>query len=154
MVRASYRNPECRGFDSVRIYWAQKCCVFSQKLLCFKYLYYTAQATFCKIACSDWLRRVTCRSVSFRIAPVRITGFVSHFVYKGTTKGNFKKPQKFNEFNKLSTCMSRAMNYNLKESFTVMKAITTRTTIWKITIMSRYTYVRYVKKKQRKKQAI
>ena len=34
---------------------------------------------------------------------------------------------------------------NLKESFTIMKAITTRTTTLKMTIlMSRYTYVRYV----------
>ena len=60
-----------------------------------------AQTTSGKIACSDWLRRVTCRSVIFRNGPVRITGFVSHFVYKGTTKGNFEKPQKFNEFSKL-----------------------------------------------------
>ena len=36
-----------------------------------------AQATSGKIACSDWLRRVTCRSVICRIGPVRITGFVS-----------------------------------------------------------------------------
>ena len=45
------------------------------------------------------------------------------------TKGNFEKPQKCNEFSKLNTksCMSRTMN-NLKESFTVMKAIITRKT--------------------------
>ena len=42
--------------------------------------YYIAKATSGEIACSHWLRRVTCRSVSFRIEPVRITGFVSHFV--------------------------------------------------------------------------
>ena len=48
------------------------------------------QATSGKVACSDWLRRVTCGSVIFRIAPVRITGFVSHFVYKKRTKGNFQ----------------------------------------------------------------
>ena len=110
--------------------------IFSQKLLCFKCFYYMAQATSGKIACSDWLRRVTCQSVIFRTGPVRITGFVSHFVYKGTTKRNFKKPRKFNEFSKLSTksCMSRTMN-NLKESFTVMKAITTRKTILKMTIL-------------------
>ena len=89
-----------------------------------------------EIACSDWLRRITCRSVSFRIGQVRITGFVSHFVYEGTTKGNFEKPQKFNEFSKLSTksCMSRTMN-NLKDSFTIMKAITTRKTTLKMTIL-------------------
>ena len=44
--------------------------------------YYMAQATFGEITCSNWLRRVTCRPVIFRIGPVRITGFVSHFVYK------------------------------------------------------------------------
>ena len=92
-----------------------------------------AQATCRKIACSDWLRRVTCRSVIIRIGPVRITGFVSHFVYKGTAKGNFEKPQKFNKFSKLSTksCMSRTMN-NLKESFTIVGA---RTTTLKMTIL-------------------
>ena len=42
-------------------------------------------------------------SVIFRIGPVRITGFFSHFVYKGATKGNFEKAQKFNEFIKLSS---------------------------------------------------
>ena len=85
-----------------------------------------AQATSGKIACSNWLRYVTCRSVIFRIGQVRITGFVSHFVYKVTTKVNFEKPQKFSEFSKLGTnsCMSRTMS-NLKESFTIMKAITT-----------------------------
>ena len=41
------------------------------------------------------------RSNTDNYGPVRITGFVSHFVYKGTTKGNFEKPQKFNEFSKL-----------------------------------------------------
>ena len=61
-----------------------------------------AQATSGKIVCSNWLKRVTCRSVFFRNGPVPITGFVSHFVYKGTTIGNFEKPQKFNEFSKLS----------------------------------------------------
>ena len=42
-------------------------------------------------------------------------------------KGNFQKPQKFNEFNKLSTktCMSRTMN-DQKERFTIMKAVTTK----------------------------
>ena len=34
-----------------------------------KLFYYMAQATSCEIALSDWLRRVTCRSVSFRIGP-------------------------------------------------------------------------------------
>ena len=92
-----------------------------------------AQATSGKIVCSNWLKRVTCRSVFFRNGPVPITGFVSHFVYKGTTIGNFEKPQKFNEFSKLriKSCMSQAMN-NLKDSFTVMKVITTRTTILKM----------------------
>ena len=48
---------------------------------------------------------------------------------------NFEKPQKFNEFSKLSTksCKSRKMN-NLKESFTIVKAITTTATL-KITIL-------------------
>ena len=64
--------------------------------------YYMEQATFGEIAYSDWLRHVTCLSVSFRIGPVRITGFVSHFGYKGTTKENFEKPQKFNSFSKIS----------------------------------------------------
>ena len=32
-----------------------------------------AQATSGEITCSDWLRRVTCRSVRFRIGAVRIT---------------------------------------------------------------------------------
>ena len=42
------------------------------------------------------------------------------------------KCRKINEFSKLSTksCISRTMN-NRKESFTLMKAITTRTTILK-----------------------
>ena len=104
-----------------------------------KNLYYIAQATSCKIAYFDWLRRVTCRSVIYRIEPVRITGFVTHFVYKGTTKRNFEKLQRFNEFSRLSTksCTSRRMN-NLKETFTIMKAVTTRTTILKMTILSRY----------------
>ena len=103
---------------------------------CSNALSYMAQATSGKIACSDWLRRVTCRSVIFRIRPVRIAVFVSHFVYEATTKGNIEKPHKFNEFSKLSTksCMSRTMN-NLKESFTIMKAITTRKTILKMTIL-------------------
>ena len=75
------------------------------------------------------------RHVLFRNGSVRITGFVSYFVYKGTTKWYFEKLQKFNEFSKLSTksCLSRTMN-NLKESFTTMKARTTRTTILKITL--------------------
>ena len=110
--------------------------------------YYMAQATSGEIACSHWLGRVTCQSVSFRIGPVRIMGFVSHFVNKRTTKGNFEKRQKFNEFNKLSTksCMSQTMN-NLKECFTIMKAITRKTTL-KMTILCHvltlYAYVRYV----------
>ena len=84
-------------------------------------IYYMAQATSGEIACSNWLRRVTCWSVIFRSGPFRITCFISHFVYEGTTKGNFETPQKFNEFSKLSTksCMSRTMN-NLKECFTVL----------------------------------
>ena len=53
--------------------------------------HYMAQATFGEIACYDWRKRVTCR----------FKGFVSHFVYKRTTKGNFEKPKKFNEFSKL-----------------------------------------------------
>ena len=71
-----------------------------------------AQVTSSEIACYHWLTRVTCRSVSFSIGPVRITGFVSRFVYKRTAKGNFEKPQKLNEFSKLSTksCMNRTMN--------------------------------------------
>ena len=75
-------------------------------------------------------------SVIFRIGPVRITRFIRRFVWKkATTKGNLEKPQKFNKFSKLSTksCMSRAMD-NLKESFTIMKAIT-RTTILKMMIL-------------------
>ena len=45
-------------------------------------------------------------------------------------------PQKCNEFRKLSTksCTSRMMN-DLKENFTVMKIITTTTTILKMTIL-------------------
>ena len=50
--------------------------------------------------------------------PVRITGFTSPFVYQGTTKGNFEKPPKSNEFSKLITKSCRTMN-NLKESFTI-----------------------------------
>ena len=50
--------------------------------------YYMAQATSGEIACSDWLRRVTCRSVSFRIGPVRITDY--HFVYKKPRKKTLK----------------------------------------------------------------
>ena len=67
--------------------------------------------------------------VVFCIRPVR-------FVYKGMMKGNFEKPQKFDEFIKLSTksCMSRTMN-DLKESFTFMKAIATRTTTLKMMIL-------------------
>ena len=91
-----------------------------------KKCYYMAQATSREIACYDWLSRVTCRSVIFRIGPVRITGFVSHFVYKGTTKETLKetketeKPRTFNEFSKLSTkSSSRTMN-NLKEYFAIM----------------------------------
>ena len=53
-----------------------------------------AQATSGEIACSHWLRRIMCRCGSFRIGPVRITGFVSHFVYKRTANGNVEKPQK------------------------------------------------------------
>ena len=34
--------------------------------------YYMTQATSGEVACSHWLRRVTCRSVSFRIGPVRM----------------------------------------------------------------------------------
>ena len=85
-----------------------------------------------KIACSDKLIRVTCRSVIFCIGPDRITDFVSHFVYKGIL---FEKPKQFNGFSKLSTksCMSRTMN-NLKESFTIMKAIKKTTTL-KMTIL-------------------
>ena len=83
-----------------------------------------SQATSGEIAFSNWLRRVMWRSVIFRIGQVRITGFVSHFVYKVTTKANFEKPQKCNEFSKLSTnsCMSRTMN-NQNESFTLAQFI-------------------------------
>ena len=77
--------------------------IYSQEALCGFIIWHKAQATSGEIACSDWLRRVTCRSVIFRIGSVQITGFVSHFVYEGTTKGNFEKPQKFDEFSKLST---------------------------------------------------
>ena len=88
--------------------------------------------------CSDWLRRVTCRSVSFRIGQVRIMGFVRHFVSKRTTKRNVEKPQKFNEFSKLSTksCVNRTMN-NLNDCFTILKAITTRKTTLKMAILCR-----------------
>ena len=58
-----------------------------------KNIYYMAQTIFGKIACFDWLRRVTCRSVIYHIELVRIAGFVIHFVYKGTTKLNFEKLQ-------------------------------------------------------------
>ena len=50
-----------------------------------------AQAISGEIACSDCLRRLTCRFVTFRIGPDRVTGFVSHFVYKGTTNIIFEK---------------------------------------------------------------
>ena len=98
----------------------------------------SVESTFGEIPCSDWLRRVMCRTVIFRYWT-----FVSHFVYKATTKENFEKPQQFNEFSKLSTklCMSRTMN-NLKESFSIKKEITTRTTTkLKMTVLSRYIYV-------------
>ena len=92
---------------------------FSKLTITYKYVYCMAQATSGKIAYSDWLRRVTWRSVIFRIGPDQITGFVSHLVYERTTK-------LLKAFNKLSTksCLSRAMN-NLKVSFIVMKAIRT-----------------------------
>ena len=86
-----------------------------------------------------------CRSVSFRIGPVGIAGFVSDFVYKQTTKGNSKKRKaaKLNEFSKLNTKsgITQTMN-NVKERFTITKALTTRKTL-KMTILSRYTYVLY-----------
>ena len=68
-----------------------------------------AQVTSGEIACSGWLRRVT--SLSFRIGK--------------TTKENFDKLQKSNEFSKLSTklCISRTM------------IITPRTTTLKMTIL-------------------
>ena len=99
-------------------------------------IFYMSQATSGEIAFSNWLRRVMWRSVIFRIGQVRITGFVSHFVYKVTTKANFEKLQKCNEFRKLSikSCMRRTMN-NPKESFTIMKGITTRTTILNMTTL-------------------
>ena len=90
-----------------------------------------AQATSGKIAFFDWLRRVTRRSVIF----------VNYFVYKGRTKGNFEKQEKINKLSTKSS-MSPAMS-NLKVSFTIMEAITTKTTILDITILSRYTYIRY-----------
>ena len=80
-----------------------------------------AQTTSGKIACSDWLRRVTCRSAIFRTEPVCMSVcFVGHFVSPfRTTKGNFENQQKFKEYNKLSTksCMSWAMN-DLKDRST------------------------------------
>ena len=96
------------------------------------------QDSFCEIAFSHWLRRVTCRSVIVSVlhGSVQITGFVNHFVYKRTTKGNYEKPQKLSEFCKFSTKsrMSWTMN-NLKDSFTIMKAnITTRQKTLKLTI--------------------
>ena len=90
-----------------------------------------AQATSGKIVCSDWLRRVTWRSVIVLIGRVRITGVVSHFVYKGTTKGNFEKQQIFNK-SSTKSCMSRTI---YKKSLTIIKAITTRKTTLKITIL-------------------
>ena len=71
-----------------------------------------AQATSGGIACSDWLRGVTCQSVSVT-GPYY--GFRQPFCLRRKTKGNFEKSQKFNEFINLSTksCMSRTMN-NLK----------------------------------------
>ena len=82
-------------------------------------------------------------------------GSVDDFVIKLVCKGTagvrdvfqmFRTQMVFEEFGKLSTksCMTHTMN-NLKESFTIMKAITTRTTL-KIydDCMLRYTYVRYV----------
>ena len=47
-----------------------------------------------QIVCSDWLRRVT--------------DFVGHFVYKGTTKGNFEKQQKFNK-SSTKSCTNRTI---------------------------------------------
>ena len=77
-----------------------------------------AQATSGEITYTDWLRHVTCRSI-FRIEPVRITGFISHF---GTTKENSEEHQKFNEFSKLITKprTGRTMN-SLKECYTKKK---------------------------------
>ena len=78
-----------------------------------------AQATSGEIACSHWLTRVTCRSVSFRIGQVRITGFASHFVYKRTTKGTLKSRNHLtnlvNQALNNLCIMSRTMN-NQKES--------------------------------------
>ena len=59
-----------------------------------------AQATSGEIACSDSLRRVTMPVRNFPYWTGWITSFVTHFVYDGTTKGNFEKPHKFNEFSK------------------------------------------------------
>ena len=106
------------------------------------------QATSGKIACSNWLRRVTCRSVILRIRPVWITGFVSHFVHKGTTKGNCEKLQKFNEFSKLNTksCISRTMTLRWlsKREFHYYESNNNKkNNIENDVSMSRYMYVRY-----------
>ena len=81
-----------------------------------------AQTISGEIACSEWCRVQTCQICDSGIWRVRITGFVSHFVYKGTTQWKLEKPQKCNELDTKS-CTSWTMNY-LKESFTIMKAIT------------------------------
>ena len=65
---------------------------------------------------------------------------------KGTTKRNFEKPQKFNEFSKLGTksCMSRTMN-NLKDSFYNHESDNNKNNNFENDdFVSRYACVRYV----------
>ena len=82
----------------------------------------------------------------FRTGSVRNTGFVSHFVYKRTKKGNFEKPQKFNEFSKLSTkIMYELYNEQSKREFYYHESNNNKNNnIENDDSMSRYTYVRYV----------
>ena len=52
-----------------------------------------AQATSGEIACSDWLRRVTCWSVSFGTVPVR-SGFRQPFCFTTEQRGETLKSRK------------------------------------------------------------
>ena len=79
-------------------------CLFNFSLNC---TYYMAQVASCEISCSDWMTSFTCRSVIFRIVPVRITGFASHFANELKTKRTLKNGK---------------ILLNLKPSFTIMKA--------------------------------
>ena len=77
---------------------------------------------------------------------VRISGFVSHYVYKRTTKENFEKPQKISEFSKLSTksCMYELDDEQSKRKFYYHESNKKKNNIENDDSMSPYTYVRNV----------